>query len=185
MVQRRGLRPRRGAHRPAEAVNAWATILSWGIVAAVFATVCAGAFWLLTFTSSMQSKPSQPRIQAGEQQVQDDQEEVPTEVPLVSEPSPTTSFSAPPVDKDDYKIQVFNGSGVAGQAGAAKKILTADGWKVGKLGNAPKSTVTVIRYPELASKDAALAVQAALKAGTLEQDPDVSSVVVVLGTDYP
>lgn len=185
MVQRRGLRPRRGAHRPAESVNAWATILSWAIVAAVFAAVCIGAVWLLTFTSSMQSKPSQPQTQAGEQPVQDEQDEIPTEAPLVSEPSPSTSFSAPAVDKDDYKVQVLNGSGTAGQAGAVKKILQADGWKVSKIGNADDTSLTVIRYPKPAAKDAALAVQAALQAGTLEQDSDVSSVVVILGSDYP
>lgn len=54
-----------------------------------------------------------------------------TQEPTV-EPSPTTA----PVDVTKYKLQVLNGSGVAGEAGKAQSYLQTAGFKDVKAGNA-------------------------------------------------
>lgn len=182
MTQRRGLRSRRGAHRPAESANAWATILSWAIVAAVFVAVCSAGFWLLSLAKPPSTSSVQPQVESEASQVTD----IPTEAPTVSpsSPSETTTFTSPSVRKNKYPITVLNGSGAAGQAGAVRDVLQDEGWTVKKVGNSKKSSVTTIRYPKLAAKDAALAVQASLKAGTLEQDSSVTGIVVIVGADY-
>lgn len=186
MTQRRGLRSRRGAHRPAESASAWATILSWAIVAAVFLAVCSAGLWLLSLTKPNASSSSQTRVETETSQVSDVPTSAPTEAPTVSTPSPSASdsFTSPSVRKSRYKVTVLNGSGAAGQAGAVRDLLKDDGWTVKKVGNTKKSSLTIIRYPKLAAKDAALAVQADLKAGTLEQDSSVSGIVIIIGADY-
>ena len=62
----------------------------------------------------------------------------------------TASPSAPPeaqVDLTKYPINVMNGSGTPGQAGAVKDLLTTAGFSVTKTGNAPSYdfTKTVIK----------------------------------------
>ncbi len=56
-----------------------------------------------------------------------------------SEPSPvpfTTSTPSASVDLTKYSISVFNGSGISGEAGKAKTLLTTAGFKVGSTANA-------------------------------------------------
>jgi hypothetical protein len=48
---------------------------------------------------------------------------------------PTVSPSAP-IDLTKYTVSIFNGSGIAGEAGKAKTLLTTAGFKVGTTGNA-------------------------------------------------
>lgn len=62
-----------------------------------------------------------------------------SEVPTTSTPSPSTTPSASPsaqVDLTKYTIAVLNGSGIAGEAGRVKELLTSAGFKVGSTGNA-------------------------------------------------
>lgn len=50
-------------------------------------------------------------------------------------PSPSSSPSAS-LNLTKYTINIFNGSGIAGEAGKAKTLLTTNGFKVGSTGNA-------------------------------------------------
>jgi hypothetical protein len=54
---------------------------------------------------------------------------------LVSTPTPSASPSAS-VSLSKYTITIFNGSGIAGEAGKAKTLLTTAGFKVGSTANA-------------------------------------------------
>ena len=54
-------------------------------------------------------------------------------------PTASTLPSASPLASEDltkYTITILNGSGIAGEAGKAKTLLTTDGFKVGSTGNA-------------------------------------------------
>lgn len=52
---------------------------------------------------------------------------------MIESPTPTP---APELDITKYPINVMNGSGISGQAGVVKDILTTAGFKVSKTGNA-------------------------------------------------
>lgn len=75
------------------------------------------------------------------------QTEIPTPTPTtVAVATPTASPSIP-VDLTKYTITIFNGSGIAGEAGRAKTLLTTSGFRVGTTGNAAtyNFTKTVIK----------------------------------------
>jgi len=69
----------------------------------------------------------------------------PEEITMVT-PSPTASASAT-VSLGSYPVNIMNGSGIAGQAGAVKSILTTAGFTVSATGNAASYdfTKTVIK----------------------------------------
>jgi hypothetical protein len=57
----------------------------------------------------------------------------------VTEPASTPVVSASPsatIDLTKYTVTIFNGSGIAGEAGRAKTLLTDEGFKVGTTANA-------------------------------------------------
>ncbi len=69
----------------------------------------------------------------------------PTEAPIASSaPSATPNTK---VDLTKYTVNIFNGSGIPGEAGKAKDLLTTAGFKVGTTGNAATYdfTKTVIK----------------------------------------
>lgn len=55
-----------------------------------------------------------------------------------SSPTPTEE----PLDKEAYIIEVQNGSGIAGEGASVGEMLEEDGFKVGDVGNADKSSYT-------------------------------------------
>ncbi len=59
------------------------------------------------------------------------------EIPEAS-PTPTEE----PLDKEAYIIEVQNGSGIAGEGASVGEMLEEDGFKVGDIGNADKSSYT-------------------------------------------
>ncbi len=59
------------------------------------------------------------------------------EIPEAS-PTPTEE----PLDKEAYIIEVQNGSGIAGEGASVGEMLEKDGFKVGDIGNADKSSYT-------------------------------------------
>ena len=69
----------------------------------------------------------------------------PTPTPVVSA-TPSASPSAT-IDLTKYRITVFNGSGIAGEAGRVKTLLTTAGFKVGSTTNAASYdyTKTIIK----------------------------------------
>jgi len=70
---------------------------------------------------------------------------IPTTIPIVTV-TPTASPSAS-VDLTKYSISILNGSGIPGEAGKAKTLLTGAGFKVGTTGNAAtyNFTKTIIK----------------------------------------
>lgn len=63
----------------------------------------------------------------------------PTAVPTEAPPSPTPTIE---VKREEIRVQVLNGTGVAGQAGSTKTLLTTAGYKDVTTGNASKYDYT-------------------------------------------
>jgi len=83
------------------------------------------------------------------------EEVVPTPTPL---PASSTAPSASPLSSADltkYTINILNGSGIAGEAGKAKTLLTTAGFKVGTTGNAATYDYTKTIIKAKSSVDAA------------------------------
>ncbi|HTK03461.1 MAG TPA: LytR C-terminal domain-containing protein [Alphaproteobacteria bacterium] len=71
----------------------------------------------------------------GVNQIPAEENPVATDTPVVE--SPTTSPTpASKIDLSKYSIAVFNGSGIVGEAGKAKDLVTKEGFKVGSTSNA-------------------------------------------------
>jgi len=70
----------------------------------------------------------------------------PTDNPITAVATPTASSSAT-VDLTKYTVNIFNGSGIGGEAGRAKDLLTTAGFKVGTTANAAtyNFTKTIIK----------------------------------------
>jgi hypothetical protein len=75
----------------------------------------------------------------------DEASPTPTATPI-SSPVPSSSPTATE-DLTKYTISIFNGSGIAGEAGRAKTLLTTAGFKIGSTGNAASYdyTKTIIK----------------------------------------
>jgi len=68
--------------------------------------------------------------------VNNGQEETPSPTAISTmSPTPSASPSAS-IDLTKYTISIFNGSGISGEAGRAKTLLTTAGFKVGSTANA-------------------------------------------------
>lgn len=78
-------------------------------------------------------------------------------------PSPSSSPSTS-IDLTKYTINIFNGSGIAGEAGKAKTLLTTAGFKVGSTGNAASYdyTKTIIKAKSTVDSIYTSALSAAL-----------------------
>lgn len=82
----------------------------------------------------------------------------PTSTPIISaSPSATISLAK-------YTISIFNGSGIAGEAGKAKTLLTTAGFKVGSTANAATYdyTKTIIKAKSMVEPSFISALSAAL-----------------------
>lgn len=107
--------------------------LKWIIIAIVGLLIIGGAaFFVLSGGESETSDPTPT-----------------SSVDFIQTPQPTTAASptAGPINRDDISVQILNGTGIAGEAGALQQILSSAGYKDIKTGNAPNTvTVTTMTY---------------------------------------
>ena len=106
-----------------------------------------GAFvgGLITYFSGI-SKLNEPEV-------------IPSPLPSVeSVASPSPSPVASTVKREDFKLQVLNGSGVSGLAGKAKMYLEGLGYKSVAVGNANVSNLTETKIAVKGKNDEALAL---------------------------
>jgi len=96
------------------------------------------------------------------------------------EASQTTTTLAPAV----RAISVFNGSGIAGQAGITGDSLIQVGFEVVEVGNAAARADTVVRYPSDQAEGAALLISFLAADPVVEVDENVSSVVLITGGNF-
>jgi LCP family protein required for cell wall assembly len=112
-----------------------------------------------------------------------------------SEPSPTPAASAsatpsgPPLvtPPENVRVQVLNGSGVAGEASRVAKELTAAGFQVVGVGNAASSdyTTTEVRY-DPAYDESGRTLGAAVGGSEVIEDLSLgTTLVVIVGSDSP
>jgi len=118
------------------------------------------------------------------------QEETPTPT---AAPTTAPAASASPsasVDLTKYTISIFNGSGIAGEAGKAKTLLTTAGFKVSSTGNAATYdyTKTIIKAKSTVESSFVTALSAALRKTYLVDSPQTlantssDNVQVVIGS---
>jgi hypothetical protein len=83
-------------------------------------------------------------------------------------------------------VQVFNGSGVPGQARDLRSALTAVGFPVGAAGNASATAQTVIQYPPGSAAAADLLARHLTSAAVLLEDPTLTAnhLAIVTGQDF-
>jgi LCP family protein required for cell wall assembly len=83
-------------------------------------------------------------------------------------------------------VQVFNGSGVAGQARDVRVALNAVGFTVGSAGNAPASDQTIIQYAPGSEAAADLLARHLSSASVLLEDPTLGAnqLAIVTGKDF-
>lgn len=107
--------------------------------------------------------------------------------------SPTSVPSASPsasVDLTKYTISIFNGSGIPGEAGKAKTLITTAGFKVGSAGNAATYdyTKTIIKAkstveaPFISALSAALGKTYVIDAAQTLASTSADTVQVVIGS---
>lgn len=115
----------------------------------------------------------------------------PKEVKVTPSPSPVALATPVPVfDRKDFKIQVLNGSGVAGLAGKAKTKLESLGYPEVTVGNADSKDYTETEVSIKKSKANFLAdIKKDLTGYTLAQDSGTVSgdgefdVEIILGSE--
>src|SRR5207248_1308865 len=83
-------------------------------------------------------------------------------------------------------VQVFNGSGAAGQARDVRLALEAVGFSVGAAGNGPASDQTVIQYAPGSELAADLLVRHLTSPAVLVADPTLGAnqLALVTGRDF-
>lgn len=88
--------------------------------------------------------------------------------------------------EDQVSVQVFNGSGTAGQARDVRTALTAVGFAVGTAGNAPPSDLTVIQYAPGSEAAADLLARHLSSASVLFEDTTLGAnqLALVTGKDF-
>jgi hypothetical protein len=88
--------------------------------------------------------------------------------------------------EDQISVQVFNGSGTAGQAVDVRTALGAVGFVVGDVGNAPPSDLTVIQYAPGSEAAADLLARHLSSPSVLVEDPtlDANQLALVTGKDF-
>ncbi len=79
---------------------------------------------------------------------------------------------------------VFNGSGVAGQAGQTSDGLEAAGFEVLEIGDATARSATIVRYPSALAPAAAELISLLAFDPDTAIDEDVESVVLITGSDF-
>ncbi len=111
------------------------------------------------------------------------------QVTASSAPTPSlTPSPSPQLKRADLKVQVLNGSGLAGAAAKAKDLLEGLGYKDVKVGNAGSSDVVETEvaiknekknYRDQLIKDLAKAYTVASKSSELKKDSDFDAVVTL------
>lgn len=143
---------------------------------ATFSFIIGIAGWVLYFTATTQINPFS---QGGQ----------PEAGSLT--PSPAPSPTAAAVDRSVIKLEVLNGSGVAGAAGSSADKLKALGYTIADTGNADDSdytTAQVTVVKDFAHTDLLLSDlekefgSAASVSGTL--DSDTADAQIIVGTDW-
>ncbi len=116
----------------------------------------------------------------------------PTAVPATPTPMPPTPTPTPAIDRAEVRIQVLNGSGIAGKASDVKEFLREQGYEEILTGNASAFDyeTTVIQTKEgdetlrdLITDDIASELEGDVEYETLEDD-DAADVVIIVGTDF-
>ena len=115
----------------------------------------------------------------------------PKETKVIASPTPITSPTPVPVfDRKNFKIQVLNGSGIAGLAGKAKTKLEALGYPEVAVGNADSKDYTETQVSIKKSKAEFIAdIKKDLTGYTLAQDAGTVSgdsefdVEIILGSE--
>jgi hypothetical protein len=79
---------------------------------------------------------------------------------------------------------VFNGSGVAGQAGQTGEGLEAAGFDVVEIGDATARSESIVRYPSVLAPAAAELISLLAFDPDIEIDESVESVVLITGADF-
>lgn len=109
----------------------------------------------------------------------------PTEAPAPTEkPTP-----APDTKKEDVTIDVFNGSGVTGQAGLIKSALESADFTGITTGNADNTTDTVIQYGSGISQEIVSEIETILKKqglspkSELDESLDATHVAITTGSE--
>ncbi len=109
----------------------------------------------------------------------------PTEAPEPTEkPTP-----APDTKKEDVTIDVFNGSGVTGQAGVIKAALESADFTGITTGNADDTTDTIIQYGSGISQEIVDEIEAILKkqglnpTSELDEGLDATHVAITTGSE--
>lgn len=103
--------------------------------------------------------------------------------------APTAAPEPEPSVDRTLDLDVLNGTGTSGLAGAAAEALDAAGWTIGAVGNYDGDEIpTAVLYPEDDPTGSAAATAAAVVAdlgvGVATASEDVDVLTVVLGPDY-
>jgi LCP family protein required for cell wall assembly len=109
--------------------------------------------------------------------------------PKPTTPTPTTSASGPALvtTPQSIRVQVLNGSGVAGAASRMAQELEAQGYVVVRVGTADRSdyATTVVRH-DPAYDESGRTLSASIPGSQVEVDAALSrSLVVIVGADHP
>jgi len=107
----------------------------------------------------------------------------------ISSPIPSASPSAS-LDLTKYTISIFNGSGIAGEAGRAKTLLTTAGFKIGSTANAASYdyTKTIIKAKSTVDGSFVSALSTALGKSYVVDNPlslassSADTIQVVIGS---
>ncbi|MFO7961469.1 MAG: LCP family protein [Nitriliruptoraceae bacterium] len=90
---------------------------------------------------------------------------------------------APELSREEIRVDVANGTGIAGLAGATADGLAALGYEIGEVTNAPPTVVTLVRYPPGQDGAARLVAQDVAGPTALEEAPDLDHIAVILSED--
>jgi len=89
----------------------------------------------------------------------------------------------PELTREEIRVSVANGAGIAGLAGGIADQLAALGYQIGEVTNAPPTVVTLVRYPPGQEGAARLVAEDVPGPTALEEAPDVDHVTVILSED--
>lgn len=85
--------------------------------------------------------------------------------------------------REDIRVSVANGAGVAGLAGGVADELAALGYQIGEVTNAAPTVVTLVRYPPGQEGAARLVAEDVPGPTALEEASEVDHVTVILSED--
>lgn len=94
-----------------------------------------------------------------------------------------SSEDAPELSREEIRVSVANGAGIAGLAGGVADELAALGYQIGEVTNAPPTVVTLVRYPPGEDGAARLVAEDVPGPTALEETPDVDHLTVILSED--